>query len=364
MTSLNFNTNLNGIDRYKRYASKPAVFSKLSVYKDRIISSDKGNFISSNRDLINVISGNDELSSILNSKTVTGRDDLKDVIVSGALDRLDSSSPIKRSFLEDNFDFAEFIALNIGSIADILNDNKDLAETIVDKGDAAQGIIFSQLTDKVESVLGTNPYITSDFIDAHPEAGIYLLEHRDILKQVKDDRTKAKTFVDEIGSNSDTYNNEIASIAKSLIDMPSKFDTTFLQDNQEFAQMVVASELGDESLKLASYIKSNPDITLDDFTTSDIVNAYQADLAVGRFEEEFPLAGNFLTRNMSIATAIIGSEEFASNLNNESQRIEEFFGPRRSQVKLDKNTIDTVNNIYNSIFETHSLPSINIDLFV
>ncbi len=343
--------------------SPPKQYSNLRSYNDRIVASDRRNFIKANGDLIDFINQDSDLKAILQERKVSERDDLKDVIVSGALEKLDSGSPVTRKFLEENFNFAKFVSINMGNIADALNNDAELAKTIVKDGDFVGGALLNHIADKVASSLGSTSPITGKFLNAHPEAAIHLLESPYDLSRVKTDRVAAKRFVDEIGRNSAAYNSEIAAKAKDLLKMPTHFSTDFLEKDARFAQLVVASELSGEDLKLAGYLRANTDLSLRDFSTSDLVEAYQADLAENRFQGDFPLVRGFFLKNKAIAAAVVASDKLVSNLKKEGSMLENFFGPRRSSTDAAKEGGDIVAKTYQSSSDIGEAQYVTIDLF-
>ncbi len=187
--------------------------------------------------------------------------------------------------------------------------------------------------------------------------------HPSTLSRIKTDPAEARTFINELSRNTDSYNSEIASKAKELLDMPHVFTTEFLENETKFSQVVVASSLNGDALKLPDYIQVNPDLTLDDFTTSGLIEAYQVTLAMSMFPDDFPLDKGFFSKNKSITSAVILSEEFVSNLKKDTAELEKFFGSGRFTVNFSKNFMKTISGIYNSPFQSHELKAVSVDLY-
>ncbi len=145
--------------------------------------------------------------------------------------------------------------------------------------------------------------------------------------------------------------------------MPHVFTTEFLENETKFSQIVVASSLNDDALKLPDYIQNNADLTLDDFTTSELIQYYQIALAMSKFPDDFALDEKFFSENKSITSAVILSEEFAANLKKDSSKLEKFFGSGRFTVNYSENFMKTITGIYNSPFQSHELKAFSVDLY-
>ena len=288
-----------------------------------------------NRDLLNFIERYDHLKTILASKEIKGREDLVDVIVSGALEKIGSDSPIKESDLREDPTLAMFIAGNIGGLADILKSDRGLAQAIVNRDRVEESTIINHVVRKVADYLGASSPITEDFLLDHPEATIHLLLNPYTLSRVKEDQALARKFVAEAGSEAATYDTEIAQKAKELVGMPTLFSTTFFERNKAFARMVVASALNGEPLKLPSFIKTNPDLTSRYFSEKELIEAYETKIAQERFPSNFPLDGEFFARNRSIVIAVIGSDRFVENLKGSEKELKDLFRSDRLEIGKD-----------------------------
>lgn len=364
MTSVNLSIPL-AMGRYT--LPRPSLqnpYSTLPAYEKRLAAADARNFTEANASLINFIDQDKTLETILQGKAINENSDLKEVIISGAVQRLDKDSPITRKFLEEHFEFAQFVAANIGKIAEILNSDKELSKAVVKNGDLVSGGGGHNIVSRVTSLLGPASPVTREFLNNNIEVAIHLLENPTEMAKIKADLAEARRFVAETGRNSVSYNEEIVVKAKALLNRPDQFNTTFLQNNIEFAQAVVASDLNRESLTIAGFLQANPDLTVDEFSTSGLYRAYQAELAASRFPSDFPLRKEFFSGNEPLTVAVVGSKELVANLKAETSSLGIFFGPLRTPEKVNKEMAGTVAKVYRSSLNIqHTQLSPAIDMF-
>ena len=334
----------------------------LHVYRERFRRSELMAFIKGNRDLLNVIGKDDKLMDILKSRKVATRDDLMDIIITGALKRLGPHSPIKRKFLKENPDFAKLVALNVGDLADILKEDKSLAEVIANKNSFEKSAVIDHVIKKVTSYLGSSSPVTSQFLSDHPEAAIHLLLNPSTMANIKNDSTAAERFVAQAEDNLSTYQSEIATKAKDLINMPGTFTTDFFNKNQAFARLVVASALNGESVKLPFYLKANPDLTLRIFSSPSIIDKYETKLAANKLPADFPLDSNFLSANKAIVSAIIGSDKFVKGLEKDKSTLSQLFGPEGFSVKIEGDVMKVLSSNYQPSISAQ--PGKSIDIYI
>jgi len=222
---------------------------------------------------------------------------------------------------------------------------------------------------RVASQLKSDSPVTRNFLTAHPEAAIHLAQNPYELSEIRNDRGTAERFIAEIGTRSNTYNSEIFDKAEDLIDLPYLFSSTFLERHKEFAQAVVASALNGEDIKLPFFLHNNSDLIVDEISisisTSELIHAYQVSLAVNKLPSDFPLDKNFLSKNKAITTAIVGSEEFLSNLKKAKEPLNKLFGAGRTASGVDTKIINIVSRVFQpSVSRSNSQTSSTIiDIF-
>jgi len=341
-----------------RYRQKKNI--DLEIYRKRFQRSELISFIKSNRDLLTAISKDEDLIDMLRARKISTRADLIDIIVKGALKRLGPDSPIKRKFLEENIDFAKLIALNVGDLADILKEDKTLADIIANKNSVEKSAIINHVIKKVTSYLGSSSPVTERFLADHPDAAIHLLLNPALMDRVKSDQTVAERFVARAEDNLSTYRNEIAARARDLINMPGTFTTEFFTKNQAFAKLVVASALNGEPVKLPFYLKANPDLTLRIFSSPSIIKEYETSLAKNKLPSDFPLRDGLLSENRPIVSAIIGSDKFVEGLKRDKSLFTRLFSRDIYSMPLDERVMKIISTNYQPVTSARSGNSVDI----
>ena len=284
----------------------------------------------------------DLLKSLLNDSSTYTRD-IQEEIVSEALNRLEFASPISRDFLEKNPDIARFIALDIGNISTILNENKDLAKAIIQGGSYGEDIIRERTAQKAASMFTKKTKITESFLRENTAAAIYLIQNPDKAREYNNSNAKATEFVNTFETTESQIKSSIVSDALSLLS-GSGITQEFLENNMDFTEVVVADNLANEGPSLAGYIRENRELTniigriengeivMDTSGTdlSAVIAAQQAELAVEKLPSDFPLDENFFRGNVGIAFLVNQSDEFSRALVESEEVVERFITSKKT----------------------------------
>jgi hypothetical protein len=278
----------------------------------------------------------------LNSPSVNKRDIEKE-IVSKALDRLEFASPISRDFLEKNLDIAKVIALDIGNISDVLNKNDDLAKAMNMGGLYGEDIIRERAAQKAASMFHHRSKVTETFLRENPIAAIYLIQNPDIARELDNSNSKATDFVNTFTTLENQLKPSIVSQALSLLS-GTGITQDFLENNMEFAEVIVADELANDGPSLAGYLRNRSDLTriigriengevyMDSsgMDLSELIAAQQSKLAVEKLPSDFPLDEDFFRNNVGLAFLVNQSEEFSKALADSEELVVRFINSKKT----------------------------------
>ena len=297
-------------------------------------------FLSNNSHLVAQVNSDSGLMNSLLNGSDTQRKDIEKQIAKEAAGRLEFASPINEEFLEKNSDLARFILLDIGGITDVLNKNNDLAKAITRGGFNGEEIIRERTAQKAFSLLHNRSKITEDFLKENTAAAIYLIQNPAEARELDKSRSKATDFVDTFETlKENTVESSIASEALSLLS-GTGVTLEFLENNMDFAEIIVADELVNDGPSLAGYIKSSGslseiiqrvqsgEVSMDSsgINVSGIISEQQAELAVRKLSGNFPLDEEFFKKNVALSFLVNQSDEFQKALSDSKGTVERFIG--------------------------------------
>jgi len=329
-------------NRNKPMAGKP-IMTDTNVKINFRHNYDTARFLLDNYNLVEQLSSDPELlDSLLNSPSVNKRDIEKE-IVSKALDRLEFASPISRDFLEKNLDIAKVIALDIGNISDVLNKNDDLAKAMNMGGLYGEDIIRERAAQKAASMFHHRSKVTETFLRENPIAAIYLIQNPDIARELDNSNSKATDFVNTFTTLENQLKPSIVSQALSLLS-GTGITQDFLENNMEFAEVIVADELANDGPSLAGYLRNRSDLTriigriengevyMDSsgMNLSELIAAQQSKLAVEKLPSDFPLDEDFFRNNVGLAFLVNQSEEFSKALADSEELVVRFINSKKT----------------------------------
>lgn len=323
-------------------ARKPMANKSLRVDTNMEISArgdyETARFLSNNSHLVAQVNSDSGLMNSLLNGSDTQAKDIERQIVKEAAGRLEFASPVNERFLEKNPDLARFILLDIGGVTDVLNQNNDLSKAITRGGFNGEEIIRERVAQKAFSLLHNRTKITEDFLKENTAAAIYLIQNPAEARELDKSRAKATDFVDTFETlKANTVESSIAREALSLLS-GTGVTLDFLENNIDFAEIIVADELVNEGPSLAGYIKSSGslseiiervedgELSMDSsgINISGIISEQQAELAVRKLSGDFPLDEEFFKKNVALAFLVNQSDEFQKALSDSRGTVERF----------------------------------------
>ncbi len=127
------------------------------------------------------------LREILSKTPVRSREDLEEVIISGALDRLAGDTMISRKFLRENFEVARMISQNIGGLADLLNQSPGLAASLVQNGQVLGARLIQEAVREAAAQFSHDFPLGREFFDKNPALTFLVLQSPEFTANLKDE---------------------------------------------------------------------------------------------------------------------------------------------------------------------------------
>ena len=286
---------------------------------------EAGSFLGRNPGLIQVINADPRLREGLARDLADGDIDAGAAIARAASRRLGANSPITREFLTTHTDQALFIALNIGGIADILREDRELARTFTMSGrTAGEYAVRKRVAQEAASLFDEGSKITQELLEKNPRTAMYLLMNPDRARSLNRNSQEAAEFVSRISAFEEGLEQTIVAKAAAVMSNRAVFNREFMEANPRFAEFVVGDFLTSENESLAAFLNNRVALTSANPNVARIVAERQARVAANRLPTDFPLDEGFFLDNPGIAALVNASGTFASALVAERPTIERF----------------------------------------
>ncbi len=313
-------------------------------------------FIEQNKDLLAVFDKSDDLQERLAAQPIHSRDDLVEILAETAHEQLrgQAARKISKEDLESSPEVAAMVVLNVGGLREKLNSDPALVKVFTEEK-SPETLGYQELGKKASALFAKNhPLQDAKLLANHPKVAIYLLERRDVVRDLtaySDSREKAETFRDKINDpvNQSIFDDYVANRAATLVDSGG-YTEDFFAEHVDFAEFVVASQYTADKPKVAEYFRSHPEFVTDNPATNDGFRFEQAVKEVLSFQarnllpESSPITSMFLKSEVGIASLIVHDRDFRSGLQkgDAQDTLSALLKDRRASRGLSSQTVATV----------------------
>ncbi len=267
------------------------------------------------------------LSGIDSIQAVEGR------VVQLALDRLNSQTPVTEAFLADNFEQALLLALNLGGIADFLNEDPTLARAFVSQGKAvAFQAVQQRVADQVAALFPENAPINREFLVANPRIALFLAQNPARAESLARNEAEARQFVQTAADLNTRLEGTVVNQALDLLGPSQTFNREFFESNPDFAAFLVADNLVAEGESLADFLNARGALLENPRNIGRLLEQRIASQAAGQLPEDFPLGEEFFRDNLGVAILVNASQEFRESFAAAGEEIARFIQPQPAPV--------------------------------
>ncbi|MBX7147908.1 hypothetical protein K1X76_02385 [bacterium] len=324
----------------------------LALDKSRVYSEqDKNKFVSENKDLLYVISQSDEATKLLGKKDISSRKDLSDIVAETAFNTLnsDAKKSITIEKLKSSSVLSSLISLNTGGIRDIVNEDENNAAILVSSATETANDLLDSVAQKTAALFEEDsPLNDAAFLKDHHEVAIYLYNNPDVVNTYnthtnRTDLAEAfKNTVDHVASQ-EAFNSYIAQRADELVGSGS-YDQSFFEDNQDLANLVVASSADTNIRSVARFLTDHPEYNLSNPSTADAFNSDQfladvlADQTKNALGSASPITEDFLRSNPGFSRLALQKSDFFKGISSAASQkdLKIVFGNTGSQDVKDE----------------------------
>ncbi len=259
--------------------------------------------------------------------------------------RLDFYDPLNDQFLDNHPELAKLIGLDIGSVAEALNQDPELAEeAVAENRQSYTEDICNELASKVAGELEADTKLDEEFFRANPEAAIYLLKNPGQIQWFNMRPSEAEDFKQHYGALKEWVLGEVADLAKSAIEAQGDFVEEYLERNPKFAVDVAGDEVIKEDGSMAENIVLH-NLLKDKYTFTD--NVYRDHIARRVVDALDDIEGwnfEFLQSHPELAYMVQKSESIASGLRADSYDASRFYSDAGSTGAYRRKIVGAINS--------------------
>ena len=250
--------------------------------------------------------------------------ELQERINWAARQRLDANHSVSDEYLRANPDEARLIALNAGNISGELNDDSELAEGLVgEPRDEYSADIRREFADRVAAKLDPETGIDREFLEANPEAAVYLNNRPGLIELFNrrpEDGENFKRFYGEIRSQ---VQDEAVERASEAVSGAGDFTRDYLERNPQLANDIAVDRELNPSSSIAD--STNRFGALKDKTTfaNDVYRDHLATQASDKLGN-VPFDREFMQEHSGLAYSIDKSDSLAAGMVNDADLVEAY----------------------------------------
>lgn len=343
---------------------------------EKFIDINTAHFLQNNKELVNFFNENTTLLTNLINGNIKNRNDIEDIVVEFIMDKLASKTVSLKDFLSSHFVMAKFVALDLGGIISLINNNSSIEKAFTADAGFAKEIIKDQIFKGASSLFPKSEELTPSFFKKNLIAAVFLLDKPGEVARIKNEQLEGeKTFVKRADSIEGLFKSELVDLAFDQFGLGSVLSKLFLSTNLEFTTIAVGDLLTNNTgLTLLQFLKENRRLlpvldTIGPVEIDNIFTSFQAEIASRRFPDNFPIDKEFLENNFNLAFVINLSTGLADALKEDKEAIERFI---KNNLQKDSGStsrdiftrIDLAMDAFLSGFVTREKIGTNLDLTI